>query len=84
MLLSKVLHLERQVEDGQVLIEYEKIAKKKDSSVSPASGDPAGSRDRTKSVVPYLTNRVKLKPTGTNVDGYINASHVQVCIEYFT
>nr|XP_039251671.1 tyrosine-protein phosphatase non-receptor type 14-like [Styela clava] len=74
---ERVLQLEKQVEDGQVLTEYEKIQRKRTTNEA-LSGDLSGQRDRVKSVLPYSDNRILISKTAGNNDGYINASMLEV------
>jgi len=64
-----------------VFAEFEQIAKKRlKYDCLTATKECNRNRNRFKDVVPYEDNRVKLTPTKSNPDGYINASHIKVKI----
>ena len=61
--------------------EFEGVARKSTrNEVKVALEAGNTKRNRFKDVQPYDVNRVKLTPTKENPTGYINASHIKVCI----
>lgn len=73
--------LESRLEDGQVFLEFENIAKRKpNADFSTALLLENIPRNRFSDVLPYEENRVRLTPTADNRTGYINASHVSASV----
>lgn len=73
--------LESRLEDGQVFLEFERIAKKKPNADFGTALMPENlSRNRFSDVLPYEENRVRLTPSVDNRTGYINASHVSASV----
>lgn len=73
--------LESRLEDGQVFLEFERIAKRKpNADFTTALLSENTSRNRFSDVLPYEENRVRLTPTADNRTGYINASHVSASV----
>merc|ERR1719209_1552344 len=78
---ERIKELESKINGGQVFAEFEKIPRKRPPmlmDVTTASMEENESRNRFKDVLPYEDTRVKLKPTGSNPNGYINASHIKI------
>jgi len=72
------LALESKLE-GQLFAEFEQIAKKRlKCECVVATLERNREQNRFKDVVPYDDNRVRISPSRTNPDGYINASHIKV------
>jgi len=66
--------------EGQLFAEFEQIANKRQKpECMVATLERNREQNRFKDVVPYDDNRVRITPTRTNPDGYINASHIKVC-----
>merc|ERR1719383_1682974 len=81
---ERIRELEGKVNGGQVFAEFEKIPRKRPPmlmDVTTASMEENESRNRFKDVLPYEDTRVKLKPTGSNPNGYINASHIKIAYQ---
>ncbi|KAF7252025.1 Tyrosine-protein phosphatase non-receptor type 21 [Varanus komodoensis] len=74
--------LEQRLEQGMVFTEYERIQKKRlvDGDCSIARLPENAERNRFQDVLPYDDTRVELVPTKENNTGYINASHIKVCV----
>ncbi|KAL3193205.1 hypothetical protein MRX96_018032 [Rhipicephalus microplus] len=73
--------LESRLEDGQVFLEFERIAKRKpNADFTTALLSENTTRNRFSDVLPYEENRVRLTPTPDNRSGYINASHVSASV----
>ncbi|EEC11804.1 putative protein tyrosine phosphatase, non-receptor type nt6 [Ixodes scapularis] len=73
--------LESRLEDGQVFLEFENIAKRKpNADFSTALLLENIPRNRFSDVLPYEENRVRLTPSADNRTGYINASHVSASV----
>ncbi|XP_032997437.1 tyrosine-protein phosphatase non-receptor type 21 isoform X2 [Lacerta agilis] len=74
--------LEQGLEQGMVFTEYERIQKKRllDGDCSIARLPENAERNRFQDVLPYDDTRVELVPTKENNTGYINASHIKVCV----
>lgn len=73
--------LESRLADGQVFLEFERIAKRKpNADFSTALLLENVSRNRFSDVLPYEENRVRLTPSAENRTGYINASHVSASV----
>ncbi|XP_032088626.1 tyrosine-protein phosphatase non-receptor type 21 isoform X2 [Thamnophis elegans] len=74
--------LEQRLDQGMVFTEYERIQKKRlvEGVCSIACLPENAERNRFQDVLPYDDTRVELVPTKENNTGYINASHIKVCV----
>ncbi|XP_026534944.1 tyrosine-protein phosphatase non-receptor type 21 isoform X3 [Notechis scutatus] len=74
--------LEQRLDQGMVFTEYERIQKKRlvEGDCSIACLPENAERNRFQDVLPYDDTRVELVPTKENNTGYINASHIKVCV----
>ncbi|XP_063146273.1 tyrosine-protein phosphatase non-receptor type 21 isoform X2 [Candoia aspera] len=74
--------LEQRLDQGMVFTEYERIQKKRlvEGDCSIARLPENAERNRFQDVLPYDDTRVELVPTKENNTGYINASHIKVCV----
>ncbi|KAL2082187.1 hypothetical protein ACEWY4_022005 [Coilia grayii] len=73
--------LELRLEEDQLWAEFEAVPKKQaEFVVTTATLPDNAERNRSREVLPYEENRVELVPHKDNNTGYINASHIKVCI----
>ena len=71
--------LETKLEEGQVFVEFELIAKKRAKCIcTVGERDDNAKRNRFKDILPYDDTRVALTSTKSNPSGYINASNVNL------
>ncbi|XP_077393958.1 tyrosine-protein phosphatase non-receptor type 21-like isoform X1 [Festucalex cinctus] len=71
--------LERHMEMGELLKEYESIPKCRPAAeCTVAQMAESADKNRFQDVLPYDDTRVELVPTKENNTGYINASHVKI------
>ncbi|XP_054652545.1 tyrosine-protein phosphatase non-receptor type 21 isoform X2 [Dunckerocampus dactyliophorus] len=71
--------LERHMEMGELLKEYESVPKCRPSGeCTIAQMAESADKNRFQDVLPYDDTRVELVPTKENNTGYINASHVRI------
>ncbi len=73
--------MESRLTDGQLLLEFELIPRRKaGADFSTAAHLDNVSRNQYQDVLPYEDNRVRLTPGRDNKMGYINASHISAAV----
>ncbi|XP_061551640.1 tyrosine-protein phosphatase non-receptor type 21 isoform X2 [Phycodurus eques] len=73
--------LERHMEMGELLKEYESIPKCRPAAeCTVAQMAESADKNRFQDVLPYDDTRVELVPTKENNTGYINASHIKITV----
>ncbi|XP_061824172.1 tyrosine-protein phosphatase non-receptor type 21 isoform X1 [Nerophis lumbriciformis] len=76
---EKCKDLERHMEMGELLKEYESVPKSRPSGECTVAQMPeSADKNRFQDVLPYDDTRVELVPTKENNTGYINASHIKL------
>jgi len=75
------LDVESKLSDGQLLLEFELIPRRKAGADFSTAAHPDNiSRNQYQDVLPYEENRVRLIPSRENRTGYINASHISAAV----
>ncbi|XP_061699927.1 tyrosine-protein phosphatase non-receptor type 21 isoform X2 [Syngnathoides biaculeatus] len=73
--------LERHMEMGELLKEYESIPKcRPTAECTVAQMAESADKNRFQDVLPYDDTRVELVPTKENNTGYVNASHIKITV----